>query len=370
MKIRRSAILLLFVVSFLSSVRIGHAAPQWEPAKTWVFFVSLVKWKDSDSFESFPEENRKDIVFLDTLRKRGVTDDHIAYLKDSAATTAAVERRFDEFLRKPGPDDWVLVYFSGHGYKNDDGVSYLATYDVDDERDGWRFDAVPAAIDRYFRGSHAIIALDACFSGAMANDVKRVKRRVSYAVFASSLASQESTSDWTFTEALISAFGGAPFVDQNHDGHITFDEMGRNAVEDMLFGEEQMATIAYTGNFDSQAVVADSTPPASPRIGERVEAYSQDGWYKGYIADIRADQYRIHYYGYDDSEDEWVTTRSIRSPKVVHYVIGEKVDVQWKKQWYPATVLRVKASSQLVKYAVYGNERNEWVSSARIRRRT
>ena len=34
-------------------------------------------------------------------------------------------------LAKPGPDDHVLVYFSGHGFKDKDGKLYLAPIDCD-----------------------------------------------------------------------------------------------------------------------------------------------------------------------------------------------------------------------------------------------
>jgi hypothetical protein len=369
MKVRRSSILLLIVFVFCSVSSHAAALNEWKPAKTWVFFVSIIEWKDVDAFDPLPVENRKDVVFLNTLRQRGIPEDHITYFKDRSATTNAVQRGFTQFLQKPAADDWILVYFSGHGWKTGRGISYLATYDVDDRIMGWRFDAVPAAIDRYFKGSKAVIALDACYSGAMAHDIKRTKRRVSYAVLASSLASQESPVDWTFTEALISAFSGAQFVDKDHDGHITFAEMGQNAVDDMLFGEEQMATIAFTGEFDPQEVIAETLPSASTRLGERVEAKVRDGWNRAYIADVKDDRYRVHYYGTDDARDEWVGESSIRAPRSLRYVIGEKVDVEWKKQWYPATILRVKGRSHLVKYAGYGSTWNAWVSASRIRRR-
>ncbi len=67
-------------------------------------------------------------------------------------------------------------------------------YDVAGKIKGWRFSSVPAAIEKNFRGSHAMVILDNCYSGAMVEAVKSAKRRVKYAVLASSMASQESTS--------------------------------------------------------------------------------------------------------------------------------------------------------------------------------
>ena len=369
MKLSRFAILLFLGALILVSVNSAKAATEWNPKRTWVFFVGLVQWKDSESFEPFDEKIRKDGILLNSLRKRGVPEDHIVYLKDSAATTAVVETRFADFLKQAAPDDWVLVYFEGHGYKTDADVPYLATYDVDDKILGWKFDSVPNTIERYFKGSNAIIALDNCYSGAMANAVKKAKRRVSYAVLASSMASQESTGNWTFTEALISGFNGAAYVDENRDGKITLAEMGNNASQDMLFGEEQVATIAFTGAFDPQTVIATAAMPASPRIGERVEAYSVDDWYRGYIADVREGKFKVHYYGYEPSDDEWVTAKMIRAPKATSaYKIGDRVEVEWKRKWYPAHVLNVKGGSHFVSYDDYDVDDNEWVSTKRIRK--
>lgn len=363
---RLFSIFIAFV--FLVPVATVRAAEEWNPKRTWAFFVCLVEWKDKESFESFPQANRKDKVFRDTLKERGVPVEQIFYVKDSQATTAFVERKFDEFLKKPAPGDWVIVYFEGHGYKTDDGAPYLATYDVDENIKGWKFDSVPDAIERHFKGSHAIIALDNCYSGAMADSVKLKPRRVSYAVLASSLASQTSTSNWTFTESLISAFKGAAFVDIDRDGTINFDELGKNSEQDMLFGEEQVATIAFTGNFDPLTVIGKAGTASSLRVGERVEAFSDNDWWKGLIIDSRPGQQKVHYYGWESSDDEWIADRHIRQNKAATFSKGARVEVEWQRKWWPATVLAAKGGSHLITYTGFGKEWNEWVSSKRIRK--
>ncbi len=371
MSIRRTPIALVFLAVFLSAVLQVRAADNWDPQRTWAFFVCLVNWQDSEAFASFPTKNRKDVVLRDTLKNRGVPDTQIVYLNDAKATTAAVERQFAEFLKKPAPGDWVIVYFEGHGYKDeDDGTPYLATYDVGDTVKGWRFDSVPDAIERNFRGSHAIIALDNCYSGAMVDNVKAKPRRVSYAVLTSSLASQVSTGNWTFTESLISAFNGYAHVDRDRNGSITFAELGKNSEEDMLFGEEQMATIAFTGRFDPLTVIGKAQTAASLRVGERVEAYSLDRWYRGFIVDAKTGSNKVHFYGFETSDDEWVTDKMIRTPEVVQFAKGASVEVEWKKTWYPAKVLDFKGGSHYITYDGYGKEWDEWVSSSRIRKKS
>ncbi len=361
----------IFTLLFLLSIQFTSAQSSvWNPQKTWVFMAGLLEWKDSESFESFPKENRRDEILLNVLKKRGVPANQIVYLQDQEATTARINSEFVKLLSRTQPGDTIFVYYEGHGYKTDAGKTYLASYDVDDDKNpGWAVSSVPDTIEKYFMGSNAIIALDNCYSGTMANVVRTGKRHVSYAVMASSSASQSSTGNWTFTEALISAFRGAPYVDNNKDGKVTFAELEKNAEADMLFGEEQVASFAFTGNFDPNTKIADAGPRSSPRVGERVEAYSVDDWYKGYVTDAKNGKFHIHYYGYEASDDEWVTAKDIRVPKVISaYKIGERVEVEWKKKWYAAHILNVKGGSHYVSYDNYDTDENEWVSSKRIRK--
>ena len=361
----------LFTVFLLCLTQFVAAQAAWNPQRTWVFCVGLLEWQDSESFGSFPKENRRDETLIKVLKERGVPANQVVYLQDKVATTARIKAEFSKLLARTQPGDTLIVYYEGHGYKDDNDKAFFASYDVSDEDGvlGWAFSSVPETIERSFKGSTAIIAMDNCYSGAMINSVKAAKRRVSYAVMASSSASQTSTGNWTFTEAIISAFSGEAHADTNRDGAITFAELEANAKADMLFGEEQIASFAFTGNFDPNTKLADAVKAVSPRVGERVEAYSIDGWYKGTIIDANNGKFLIHYYGYEQTDDEWVTTKMIRIPKVTSiYKIGEKVEVEWKKQWFPAHILNIKGGSHFVSYDDYDTDENEWVSSKRIRK--
>lgn len=359
----------MLLTAMLSAAPRAEAA-DWQPNRTWVFCVGLLEWKDSESFASFPKENRRDERLLKVLKDRGVPASQIVYLKDRAATTSRIATEFSNLLARTREGDTLIVYYEGHGYKDDERKTYFASWDVDDGKNkGWAVSSVPQTIERSFKGSTAIIAMDNCYSGAMIDAVKAAKRRVSYAVMASSSASQSSTGNWTFTEALISAFSGEAHADIDRDGTITFAELEVNAKADMLFGEEQVASFAYTGSFDPASKIGAAARAASPRIGERVEAYSVDGWYKGTIIDFKNGKFLIHYYGYEQSDDEWVTAKMVRVPKVMSiYKIGDKVEVEWRSKWYPAHIVNIKGGSHLVSYDDYDTDENEWVSSKRIRR--
>ncbi|MBV9241685.1 MAG: hypothetical protein JO314_06745 [Acidobacteria bacterium] len=375
MKIKRSLLALVSLTILATfAPAICAQGSTWDPHHTWVFMVGMVEWKDKESFDSFPADNRKDLVLLDTFKKRGVPNSQIVYLADKAAPTAVVEQRFTDFLKRPGPNDWIIVYFEGHGYKTDDtNIPYLATYDVDDNILGWKFRSIPDNIDKFFRGDHAMIMLDDCYSGSMAGAVKAVKRRVSFAVFASSAASKESTGNWTFTEALINGFDGTSYADLNHDGVITLREMADNAQQDMLFGEEQISTTAFTGDFDPNTVIATSQRPATPRIGQRVEAYStsDSDWYRGFIVADRGTEAKVHYYGYEKADEEWIANNHIRVPHSDSpFKVGDRVEISYKNQWYKGRVLDIKGGSHYVSYDGYDTDENEWVPTKRIRKLT
>ncbi len=362
-------ILVASAVVFLTQL-VPAQGRAWEAKRTWVFGVGLLEWKDSESFASFPKENRRDETLIKVLKDRGVPAAQIVYLQDRTATTEKIRSEFLKLLTKTRAGDTVFVYYEGHGYKDDDGNTFFASYDVDLEKNpGWAVASIPSTIEKYFRGSTAIIAMDNCYSGSMIKAVTDARIKVSYAVMASSSASQSSTGNWTFTEALINAFKGSSVTDDNNDGVVTFAELEANASADMLFGEEQVASFAYVGGFDPAMKIADSVITNVPRIGERLEAYSIDGWYKGYVTDQRDGKFNIHYYGYEEAENEWVTPKMMRTLKSKSiYKIGEKVQVEYKKDWYAAHVLNIKGGSHLVSYDDYDIDENEWVSSKRIRK--
>ena len=329
--------------------------------------VGVLEWKDSDAFAPFPKDDRRDARLVQVLKDKGVPAGQIVYLPDNQATISTVRREFPKFLNRAQPGDWVIVYYAGHGYKEENGEAYLATYDASDDTPGWLMRSVPEMIDKNFKGSHAVIALDNCYSGAMAELVRNARHTISYGVFASSQASALSTQDWTFTEALLATLAGTPASDADRDGQVTFAEAGAYIEGEMLFGEQQVAVSRFTDGFNPQMVFATALQGVGPRIGEHVEAQSGNEWYKGVIVDGKRGAFKIHYYGYGVSDNEWVDEKNIRSPRLVQYAKGARVQVKWEKRWYDATVLDVRDGSHLITYKGFDSQWDEWVPSARIR---
>ena len=329
---------LLFV---LCSVWVAPSAQalgrDWEPQRTWVFVVGTLRFKHADIFDSFPQEHRRDAELVSFFRQQGVPSEQIVYLRDREATAKRIQSSLAAQLARAKKGDWLFLYYTGHGYKDDEGETYLASYDAGDENVfGWPVDSIPATIERFFKGSRAFIALDNCYSGALVEAVTKRTNRVSYAALTSSTANQSSTGEWTFTEGLLAALRGRASEDTNSDGEITLEELAGQVKEDMSFAENQRAVFTVTGDFSAQTVLSEAELKRDPRVGERVEVKSEGSWYKGRIigADRERSRFLIHYYGWDDSYDEWMGARHIRQPKVKRHAAVRSVEVNREGQRY------------------------------------
>lgn len=370
--------LLLFLPLLLTTACLNaeSASPQissdeWNPQKTRLFVVGLLEWQDAENFKPFPKENRRDDELLEVLRQKGVPESQIYKLKDGNATTAKIQNVFENFLNHSAPDEWLIVYYSGHGYRDEDGRVYLASYNAGIKDDkGWAVDSIPDTIDRFFKGKRAVVALDNCNSGAIVDAVKDRKSKISYAALATTPASSSSTGNWTFTESLINAFRGNSYIDADKNGAISFGEMIKNSYDDMLFAEDQVAQFALTGDFTEQTILTKAKHTDKVRLGERIEAFDGTDWYRAVIIDSgNRTEFKVHFYGYDDEYDQYVNAKNIRKFVPTSYKIGEKVEAESDGEWYPAKILDVKGGAHLVAYDDYDDSANEWLASDYIRKR-
>jgi hypothetical protein len=90
------------------------------------------------------------------------------------ATSATARREIARFFFGRSPDDLLLLYFSGHGLRNDRGGLYLAVQDTEVEL--LAATAVPAAfiseeMDNC-RSRRQVLILDCCYSGAFERGAK------------------------------------------------------------------------------------------------------------------------------------------------------------------------------------------------------
>ena len=303
------------------------------------------------------------------FKESGVPGSQIVYLQDKEATQRRIDTAFTEQLNKLAADDFLIVYYAGHGTKSDDGSDvYLASYDAgDDGVEGWSVNSIPGKINRSKAG-HVLWLIDCCYSGQAGLAIARQTKGPAYACVTSSAASESSTEHWTFTEALLDALRGLSYVDLNHDGVITLSEFAAHVEADMNAAEEQRSTFAHTRTFDADMILATAKPLPNPLIGERAKARDSNGdWYACRIIEARDEKVKIHFIGYEDDDDIWVAPEDLQPIKQVRYAAGTKIEVLWKKHWYPATVLQARDGVHLIHYTDYDAKWDEWVPSRRIR---
>lgn len=351
------------------------AQTTWSPDRTWVYVVGVLEWQDSETWSSFPKENRRDKALVGFFRASGVPEDRIVYLQDREATRPRIDETFAPFLARAGEGDLLVVYFCGHGWREDARTTYFAPYDAGDDMaaTAWEVAGIFHSIEKEFRGSSAWLMADCCHSGALAITAERREKkgrsRISYGCLASSLAREASTGAWTFTDAVLCGLRGDGLVDGNGDGTIAFSELAAYVEADMSYFDSQRSSWATTGSFPDDFRVADATGHGGSRIGERVEVLSDGEWYKAKILEAADGSYKVHYAGWPDDDDEWVAEDRIRKHEPVAFAAGTEVEVEWKDEWYPARVLEEEDGVHLVRYDGYGEEWDEWVGGRRIRPR-
>ncbi|MGP3955821.1 caspase family protein [Nonomuraea sp. 3N208] len=162
--------------------------------------------------------------------------------------TAVVNEAVEEFFADRHPDDLLLLHFSGHGVKNDNGELYFATPSTKLNRLGAT--AVSAEfVNRQMGRSRCrriVLLLDCCYAGAFARGalpragtdvhvedqfggrgrvVITASNALQYAFDGTDLAdAQESTSPSVFTRALVEGLETGE-ADQDQDGYVGIHEL-------------------------------------------------------------------------------------------------------------------------------------------------
>jgi hypothetical protein len=343
----------------------------WNPARTWVFAVGILRWRDTANWHSFPTAGRRDAALLDVLRARGVPADQIVYVPDADATRAGIQRALLATVARVRPDDLFWFYYAGHGTLDAAGTMYMVPYDTGASlaESAFALPALLATLDARLRGP-VLLTADCCHSGAMAT-AAAAPHPVAYAALASSLSSESSTGNWTFTECLISGLDGTMPAPTVGPRLVTLQSLADFTVQRMADEEEQLASFATGRGFPAGLRLGEAAPrPADSRVGTYVDARWNDTWYGARIEAARADgSVRVHYAGYPAAQDEWVAAERIRPRSPRRYAAGTRVDAEWHGRWYPAVVRDARLGIHQVHYEGFSDDWDEWVSSRRLRPR-
>ena len=349
---------------------------RWEPAKTWVFMAGVLEWQDKN-LSPFPKKDRQDRVLETKLKEAGVPADHLVFLEDSQATQKAMQQELRQLAEKAGEGSTFIFYYAGHGMQDDGGEVFLANYDADTGKKKATCVAmsdVSRILSKNFKGDRLLFFADCCYSGALAKVVKEFDGHPA-ACLTSATASNVSTAEWTFTQSLVSLFDGDGVVDANADGSLTLREADAFVAGEMRFREGQLTRAATTPQFSVDFVFRVADPALKPKeipgpwkVRQYCEVEEKGVWYRSQILDGREGEWQIHYIGWEAKYDEWVPAKRIRKPQGISVSGGDKVKVEWKGKWWDAKVMRVEGDFAFIHYDGYGEEWDEWVTGKRVKK--
>lgn len=182
---------------------------------------------------------------LQNLDIGGFKEVKILFSADSDTMRSEIEQLFMEKCQK---DDVVLLYFSGHGYRHEDGNLFFISRNTEINPQG--FPRIGTAVDAKFiherymsrsKSKRQVLILDCCFSGAFAegmsakdivtvsiqNEIGEQLGGEGRAVLTSSTATQQSFEDsggGVYTRYLIEGIEKGA-ADSDNDGFITVAEL-------------------------------------------------------------------------------------------------------------------------------------------------
>ncbi|NUN50950.1 MAG: caspase family protein [Candidatus Brocadiae bacterium] len=349
----------------------------WEPETTWAVLVGILEWKDPAlaPFPKENRQDRAfeaalksagvpaaQIVFLEdaaatlpAIRKA---------LRETAEKAPEGSTLIFYFAGHGLQADGGAVAFANH--ECDTKRQAETAFAVTD---------LVRIVDRNFKGSRVLLTADCCYSGGLAKAVTELGKSRAAACLTSATACNVSTGRWTFTESLVALFSADGTLDADADGVVTFREADAHIAARMRFLEGQLTRGVVAGSFDREfrflAIPperAAKTVPGPWRIGSWCEVEWKKDWFRAEVLDGREGEWKVRYLGFGAEWDEWVPAKRIRRPTGIAVAAGAAVKVEWKGKWYPAKVMQVEDDFAFVHYDGYGNEWDEWVTAKRLKK--
>jgi hypothetical protein len=151
---------------------IGLVDPAIRPPHRHALLIGVADYADS-RVPDLPacERDARELDSVLTNPVNGLFEaDSVVTLINGQVTRNAVVAALDELARKAGPDDLVLIYFSGHGATDEKGRAYWVMHDS--QPDKLRSTALPELeISELFgeiKTRRLVTIIDACYSAATA----------------------------------------------------------------------------------------------------------------------------------------------------------------------------------------------------------
>jgi uncharacterized caspase-like protein len=245
-RVLRSAVLILASLALLAGGRSALGAePKADAPQQWALLIGVEKYHRAPRLRFTINDVR---VLAQTLKERGgLSESRIFEMTDDAQNPrfqplkSSIEAELPQWLAKIGPKDQLIVYFSGHGFRDAAGKMFLAPLDCDPDRAA----ATGIAVE-WFREQIAkckadfkLLVIDACHAGSekgeddaasvTAKDLGEPFRDLSGVVTLAGSTGDEKSQIWEEKEQSLFSYwldqGLKGHADENGDGAVDIDEL-------------------------------------------------------------------------------------------------------------------------------------------------
>lgn len=244
------------------------------------------------------------------------------------------------------------------------------------DRTGLLATDLTAMIQEKFQGKRVLFLADCCFSGGLAKCAEDLnKAGYEAANLTSANDAMVSTNNWTFTQTVIDALEGDTFADANADGVVTLDELAgdvQKAMETLERQKHGYQTFGLTGTFTLATAGKKAKPADGVKFPPGEFVLAPDGRAKraGRVVGRADGKAVVQFYDYTEKRRVEVAEdklSAIPADWLKAKTAAAEIEVEWKGQWFPAIVLKKDGEKSFIHYVGFGDEWDEWVTAERVR---
>jgi hypothetical protein len=136
-------------------------APASPKLQVWAVVIGVASYHHMPVLRYTDDDAYRMYAFLKSPEGGALDDDHIRILVDEEATLGNIKRTMTEIFGQAGPNDLVMLYFSGHGLRG----SFLP-FDFDGYRNKLLHEEISAILKRS-PAKYKLCIADACHSGSL-----------------------------------------------------------------------------------------------------------------------------------------------------------------------------------------------------------
>jgi hypothetical protein len=141
----------------------------------------------------------------------------------------------------------------------------------------------------------------------------------------------------------------AAFIDQttNYYEHTGIQTVGRS----LILKAYELVKNEPSPSSDSSSSQKNQESSGEFKVGQLVDALSEDYWYAASIREIQGNLCLVRYlYNNDPNDDEWIPQKNL-SPAGSKYKVGDDIEVLYSDgEWYEAEILEIDGDTYLVEY--------------------